>query len=77
MPVGLLTLLPKLDSPASVLTACLVPAATPICCCCHQVATFTRDTERLQANLEKIRSEIRWVFCSVSWLYRHHVSLTS
>ena len=24
-----------------------------------QVATFTRDTERLQANLEKIRSEIR------------------
>lgn len=31
--------------------------------CAHrgapQVATFTRDTERLQANLEKIRSEIR------------------
>jgi ABC-type phosphate transport system auxiliary subunit len=25
-----------------------------------QVATFTRDTERLQANLEKIRSEIRY-----------------
>jgi hypothetical protein len=24
-----------------------------------QVATFTRDTERLQINLEKIRSEIR------------------
>lgn len=27
--------------------------------CAPQVATFTRDTERLQANLEKIRSEIR------------------
>lgn len=26
-----------------------------------QVATFTRDTERLQNNLEKIRSEIRYV----------------
>jgi len=25
-----------------------------------QVATFTRDTERLQANLEKVRSEIRY-----------------
>ncbi len=24
-----------------------------------QAATFTRDTERLQANVEKIRSEIR------------------
>ena len=26
-----------------------------------QAATFTRDTERLQTNLEKVRSEIRWV----------------
>ena len=25
-----------------------------------QVATFTRDTERLQSNLEKVRSEIRY-----------------
>jgi hypothetical protein len=25
-----------------------------------QVATFTRDTEKLQANLEKLRSEIRY-----------------
>lgn len=26
-----------------------------------QAAGFTRDTERLQTNLEKVRSEIRWV----------------
>lgn len=37
------------------------PASRPTCILAPvlQAATFTRDTERLQANLEKIRSEIR------------------
>ena len=45
--------------------ACLIPPTRPPshapACYGPQVATFTRDTERLQINLEKIRSEIRWV----------------